>query len=111
MYNQDIELVYSVPTDPANPVNANGFPMNTEVAISVFADSDSIGGAEMYAALRNDISLIFLLKLRKEDWELSKHVVNGYFEYADKIRYEGALYKVIKTFTKDYVTEVSCGKV
>lgn len=111
MYNQDVYLVYVSPTDSLKPVNDNGFPVNTETAIAVGADIDSVGGAEVYAALRNDIELTFLLRMRKEDWDLSKHTVDGIPEYATNVRLDGVLYKVIKTYTKASVTEVTCGKV
>lgn len=52
-----------------------------------------------------------ILRLRREDWELTRHVNQaGKKEYASRIRYDGDVYDIIREYHsgKPYV-ELTCG--
>lgn len=105
MYNQEIELVYYT-----REKNGKGVSVPTEVAVGVWADFASAGRQEAYYAMQNNIEGIILFLLREEDWNLCKHTVDGHSKFAEKIRYSGELFDFIKSFTKNGVTEVTCGE-
>ena len=104
MYNDSAELVYYTDTK-----DADGFTIATETAISVFVTKKSVGRQEKYLAMQSGINPTIIFEMLEDEWELSKHTVDGKYRYADAIRYDTQLYPFIKEYTAKGVTEVVCG--
>lgn len=89
-------------------VNANGFTTEVETAIDVDVEIKSIGRTEAYLAMQSDRSPTIIFKLRTMDWELSKHAVDGAPRYAENVRYDGYVYKIIRDYSSGDYTELTC---
>lgn len=91
----------------------DGFPIKEEHTVTVFAEERAIVRTEFYEAVRSGMSVKKVLKLRKEDYEQSRHTdANGHTQYASRIEYEGEVYGIIKHYSKGKADiELTCGDV
>ena len=89
----------------------DGFSIEEECEVLVFAEERSIVRSEFYEALRSGVSVKKILRLRREDFEQSRHTdQNGHTQYATKIEYEGETYGIIKHYAKGKADiELTCG--
>ena len=92
--------------------NKNGFPIKTDNTVDVFAEEKEIVRSEFYEAMRSGITVKKILRVRLEDYELSKHLNNdGKTEYATEIEYDGERYKIIRAYGKGKSKlELTCGE-
>lgn len=93
--------------------NKNGFPVEMDECVEVFATEKEIARSEFYEAMRNGIAVKKILEVRTEDFELSRHTdKNNRLQYASKVEFEGETYKIIKTYGKGKSKiELTCGDV
>jgi len=89
--------------------STNGFTPEVETAIDVDVEIKSVGRTEAYLAMQSDRSPTIIFRLRLIDWELSKHAVDGAPRYAEKVRYDGYVYNIIRHYSADGYTELTCG--
>lgn len=101
----EAQLLYFVKTGG----NTNGFTPEVETAIDVDVDIKSVGRTEAYLAMQSDKSPSIIFRLRTIDWELSKHTVDAAPKYAEKVRYAGYVYNIIRYYSSDGFTELTCG--
>ena len=85
-----------------NGRDADGFPVEQEHTVDVWVREKSATRTEYYEALRSGTNVSFVLETRMEDWALSEHITaNGRKAYADRVRYDGGVYDIIRTFKND----------
>lgn len=85
-----------------NGKNPNGFPVETQTQTEVFCRERSVTRTEFYDAHRAGFTISLVLELRQEDWELTKHTAaSGKKEYATKVRYDGGLYDIVRSYRND----------
>lgn len=91
----------------------DGFPQKKEQNVTVFVEEKEVVRAEFYEAMRNGISVKKVLKVRVEDYELSKHSADdGQTEYATEIEYDNVSYKIIRAFCRGKSrVELTCGEM
>lgn len=58
----------------------DGFPVETEHSVDIFAEEKSIVRAEFYEAMRAGVEVKLVLETRQEDFELSAHEEDGKFQ-------------------------------
>lgn len=88
----------------------DGFPLEEWKEAEVYVAEKSVKRAEAYEAMRSGISVSLILEIRSEDWEMSAHMINGKKEYARKVRYDGGLYKILRTWKNGKAkVELTCG--
>lgn len=103
--NEEAELVVIT-----NGKDEDGFPVKNRELISVFAREKSIARTEFYEAHRSNVNVKIALEMRIEDWEMSRHIVDGKPEYASKIIYDGCEYDVVRTYQRNKsMIQVVCG--
>ena len=89
--------------------DADGFPTETEKEIPVYVREKSATRSEFYAALREGIAVKTVFEIRIEDFEQSAHMVGEKKEYATRIRHDGSVYNIIRTYrTGKAVMELTC---
>ena len=103
-----------------NGQDEDGYPVEqtTEYPVLIMQER-SVTYNEKFAlgnfglAMVDSISVVpkINLKIRREDWELTGHINDsGQKEYATKIRYDGAIYDIIKEYHTDRSSvEITCG--
>lgn len=88
----------------------DGFPVNKETAVEVYGREKSATRSEVYKAMRAGVTVQTVFEIRQEDWEETKHTVDGKTEYARLAEYDGRKYDIIRTYrTGKSKIEVSCG--
>ena len=90
--------------------DADGFPVEQTEEVGVYVREKSATRTEFYEALRSNITVAEVFEIRQEDWNLTRHITaNGKAAYADRIRYDGAVYDIIRAFKNDKsMIEVVC---
>lgn len=92
-----------------NGKDEDGFPVEKKEEIPVFVNEISATRNEFYEALRAGISIKTVLEIRWEDWELSRHKINGKKAYATQIEYDDSVYDIARTYRKGKSTiELIC---
>lgn len=88
----------------------DGFPVEQTEEVSVYVREKSATRTEFYEALRSNITVAEVFEIRQEDWNLTRHLTaNGKIAYADRIRYDGATYDIVRAFKNDKsMIEVTC---
>lgn len=87
----------------------DGFPQSEKKEIPVCVKEKSITRAEFYAAMRDGIKVSRVFEVRREDWEESRHMVNGKPVYATTIFVEGAAYDILRSYAADKsMVEITC---
>ena len=66
----------------------DGFEKNEEVSIDAFCKEKSVTRMEAYESMRAGVSVQAVFEIRQEDWEETRHIVNGKPEYARKAEHE-----------------------
>lgn len=79
----------------------DGFPIEEEDKIPVFCTEKSVRHTEFYEALRSGMKPRIIFEVRLEDWELSKHQIDGKTYYAEKVEYDGEIYDVIRSYKRN----------
>lgn len=99
------ELIYVVHSQ-----DADGFPTDTEQAIKVYVREKSVKRTEFYEAMRSGIVASIVFEVRQEDYDQTAHVTeNGKRAYASKIRYDGAVYDIVRAYRNDRsMIELTC---
>ena len=103
------------PTEPAMLIyesitnNDEGNPVSIPAEIEVLAEEKSVKRAEYYAASQQGKKPELVLEIWKDDYELTKHDVDGRKKYAEKVRYDGSEYNIERTYSEDgMVLELVC---
>ena len=73
----------------------DGFPQIEKKEISICVKEKSITRAEFYAAMRDGIKVSRVFEVRQEDWEESRHMVNGKPVYATSVFVEDAAFYAV----------------
>lgn len=84
-----------------NEKNANGFPVEIQSSTEVFCREKSVTRTEFYDAHRAGFTIVLVLEIRQEDWELTQHTVNGRKAYATKVIFDGGAYDIVRTYKND----------
>lgn len=88
----------------------DGFPVETEHSIDIYAEEKSIVRTEFYEAMRSGVEVKVVLETRQEDYKLSLHEVDGKKSFASKIRYDGQEYDIKRTYAAGKAKiELVCG--
>lgn len=88
----------------------DGFPTNKETVVEVYAREKSATRTEVYESMRAGVSVQTVFEVRQEDWEETRHTVDGKSEYARMVECDGHKYDVIRTYkTGKAKIEVICG--
>lgn len=93
--------------------NENGFPVKQNNEVAVYVEEKEVVRAEFYEAMRSGITVKKILKVRAEDFEMSKHLDDaGNKAYATEIEYDGESYKIVRTFSRGKSQiELTCGGI
>lgn len=94
--NEEADLVYVT-----QQKNANGFPVEVTTKTHVYCREKSVTRTEFYDAHRAGFTLSLVLEVRQEDWELTKHTVNGKRVYATKVIFDGGAYEIVRAYRND----------
>lgn len=89
----------------------DGFSKTVEHSIGTYVLTEkSITRAEAYDSMRAGVSVKITLEIRQEDWEKTRHLVDGKPEYARKAYYDGIKYDIVRTYKvgKSKI-EIVCG--
>lgn len=104
MINETAELIYVF-----NERDLDGFPVERSVEIQVYVREKSVKRTEYYEALRSGIVPQMVFELRQEDYEQTEHIENGKKCYASKIRYDGTVYDIVRSYKNDRsMIELTC---
>lgn len=103
MLNDVATLIYKTISDN------KGFDVEETERYDVYVNVKSVSRNEFYKALSTGIAPSIVFEMRKEDYNLTKHIVNGKAVYASEVEYDGATYKIIREYqiNKSF-TEVTC---
>ncbi|HJA20713.1 MAG TPA: hypothetical protein H9959_12605 [Candidatus Mediterraneibacter ornithocaccae] len=90
--------------------DGDGFEKRTKHAIKVYCQEKSVTRMEAYESMRAGVSVQAVFEIRQEDWELTRHVIDGKTEYARKVEHDGSRYDIQRTYkTGKAKIEVICG--
>lgn len=102
--DEEAVLIYTTST-----MDDDGFPVETTEEVTVYAREKSATRTEFYEAMRSSIDVSAMFEIRQEDWRKTRHLVDGKAKFADRIRYEGATYDIVRAFKNDKsMIEVTC---
>ena len=91
-------------------LDADGFNADVAVEYEIFVEKKSVTRSEFYMAMSAGMKPKIILSTRIENYEQTRTVVDGVAKYAEKIRYEDAVYDIIRTYEKDSAwIELMCG--
>ena len=80
----------------------DGFPIELQEELDVFVKEKSATRTEFYEAMRSGITVNAVFEVRQEDFYQTKHTTeNGKAAYATKIRYDGTVYDIVRTYRND----------
>jgi len=105
MISETAELIYVI-----HGKDADGFPVDTEQAVTVYVREKSVKRTEFYEAMRSGIVPQYVFEVRQEDYDLTAHTTDaGKRAYATKIRYDGCTYDIIRAYRNDRsMIELTC---
>lgn len=100
-----IKLIWEEPEK-----DGDGFEQNRDHATEAYYKEKSITRAEAYESMRAGVSVQAIFEIRQEDWEETRHIVDGKPEYARKVEHDGRRYDIKRTYKigKSKI-EVICG--
>ncbi len=81
--------------------DGEGNDIDTPVKTEVFGNMQSVKYTQKYLAMQSGVHPLSILKIRKEDWELTKHIVNHMPEYATKVSIDDAVYNITDSYSPD----------
>lgn len=89
--------------------NADGYPVDTEKSLTVYVREKSVKRTEFYEAMRSGIVPQIVLEVRQEDYEQTAYILDGKKAYATKVRYDGGLYDIVRSYRNDRsMIELTC---
>lgn len=91
-----VNLIYITKQD-----DGEGFDIDVEVKTEVFAERQSVKYTQKYLAMQAGVHPEIAIKIRMEDWELTKHIANSMPEYATKVDIEGSVYNITDNYSPD----------
>lgn len=104
MMTETAELIYVF-----NRKDIDGFPVTDTVETQVYVREKSVKRTEFYEAMRSGITPSIVFEVRQEDFELTAHTENGKKVYASKVRYDGTVYDIIRSYRNDRsMIELTC---
>lgn len=104
MFKDVAKLKYIV-----HSADADGISTETLTSYDVYVEKKSVKGVEFYASMQTGIRPSIVFKLRNEDWEVTRHIVNAKAVYAELVEYDSATYKIVREYTVgDGMTEIVC---
>lgn len=90
--------------------DGDGFEERTEHTIKVYCQEKSVTRMEAYESMRAGVSVQAVFEVRQEDWEETRHLVDGKPEYARRVEHDGHEYDIKRTYkTGKAKIEVICG--
>lgn len=105
MFKDDITLIY---VDNSQK-NENGYPITVETRYPAHAEKMSVDRKEFYTSLQAGISPTAIFKMRNEDYEETKHIVDGKAVYVSIVEYDGGRYDIIRGYViGDGMIELTC---
>lgn len=105
MFKDIAKLIYISSTT----TDADGFPIVAETSYDEYVEKASVKRSEFYASMQTGMRPSIVFKIRSEDFEETKHIVNTKAVYASIIEYDGARYNIIRNYTVgDGMTELVC---
>ena len=105
MFKDIANLIYTTETE-----DSDGYAIETDVKTEVFVNKKSVTRSEFYTAMQSGMRPSVVFELRIEDYELTKHIVNGKALFADKVEYDEAIYDILRTYSKnESMIELTCG--
>jgi uncharacterized membrane protein YcgQ (UPF0703/DUF1980 family) len=105
MFKDIANLLYVTSTK-----DVDGFLIETEEKTEVYVNKKSVTRSEFYTAMQAGMKPSIVFELRVEDFEMTLHMENNKPVYAQKIEYDGFVYEIIRTYSKnDSMIELTCG--
>lgn len=90
--------------------DGDGFTKNIKHETEAYCREKSVTRAEAYGAMRAGVSVQKVFEIRQEDWEETRHLVDGKPEYARRVAHDGHEYDIKRTYkTGKAKIEVICG--
>ena len=87
-----------------------GFPKRCKNEKEAYAFEKSVSRQEEYSSKNAGVTVKTVLEIRQEEWEETRHLVNGKPEYARKAIFDGYEYNIIRTWKRGKATrELICG--
>ncbi len=107
MLDKAINLIYASDTGRKDEYD---YPIFEDVKTEVFVEKLSVTRSEFYTAMQSGMKPSIVFKVWYDDFELTRHDVDGKPVYADKVEYDGNTYNILRTYSKDEtVLELVCG--
>lgn len=104
----EVGLGYLIKTQQGK--DEDGYDIEVAIETEVFLEKMSVKRSEYYAAMQAGMKPSVMFKLRLPDFELTRSVENGREVYATKVRYDGVVYEILRTYTADNsFVELTCG--
>ena len=104
MFDEEADLLVVT-----NEKDEDGFPAEEVKRYQAYVSEKSATRSEYYAAMQSGIQIKRVLEMRLEDWEQTAHLVGNRKEYATQLKYDGAIYDILRTYRKDKARiEVVC---
>ena len=92
-----------------NTKDKDGFPKKEQHSVNAYAREKSANRSEVYEAMRAGVTVRMILEIRVEDWECTRHIVNGKAEYARKVKVDECEYRIIRGYRIGKATiELTC---
>lgn len=88
----------------------DGFPEEEQHEVDAYYEEKSVTRQEAYESMRAGIKVEAIFEIRQEDWEETRHSVDGHIEYAREVEHDGRAYEIKRTYKKGKSKiEVICG--
>ena len=105
MYTDEALLLYK-----SKETDSDGFDIDTVERYEVYVDVKSVKRAEFYAAMQAGMNPTISMSTRTEEYEQTKHIVNGRAQYAQYFVYDDAEYKILRSYdTGNGMIELTLG--
>lgn len=89
--------------------DSDGYPSDTQKSLTVYVREKSVKRTEFYEAMRSGIVPQIVLEVRQEDFEQTAYLQDGRKTYATKVRYDGAIYDIVRSYKNDRsMIELTC---
>ena len=88
----------------------DGFPVEVETKLEVLVDKKDVFDKLKFSAMAINMNVTAIFELWEDDFKLTEQIVNGKKIYADRIEYDGTVYKIINRSTADnsMITRLTC---
>lgn len=95
MYGDVATLIYK-----GKQSDDEGFDIESIEEYEIYADINSVKRTEFYAAMQAGMKPSISISTRVEEYEQTKHIVNGRAVYAQYVMCDDAEYKIIRSYSK-----------